>query len=64
MARSRADEFSYKLAQWKEELRVYGNKTEITKKGIRQLSDLICAVENAESALREAEEAVVEYLYS
>ena len=64
MASSRGDEFRLKLAQWREELKVYGNKTEITKKHIGQLSDLICAVDNAENALKEAEETVVEYLYS
>ena len=64
MASSRLDEFSLKLSQWREEFRVYGNKTEITKKDISRLSDLICAVENAESVLMEAEEVVNEFLYS
>ena len=64
MANSIADKFRFKLEQWKEELRVSGSKTEITKKDIQRLSDLICAVDNAENALSEAEEAVNEYLYS
>ena len=63
MASSRANEFRFKLEQWKEELRTCGDKTEITKRDIGELSDLICAVENAENALSEAEEAVIECLW-